>query len=159
MYEVELARSHAHYTGHRLGLFLVGIGQVVGGASLERDFRRAAQPAGVCQLRSKCACARAADLELPDHRALGLEHLNRGRGQDHAFIGERVVAAERNPQVRALDAVKRHPAVLGEAGRANRQRIDAAVDPSVRVIDQMQLRAHVFTATHVLTAIRAMDAV
>src|SRR6185437_16602644 len=71
----------------------------------------------------------------------------------------RVVATEADPEVGALDAVERHSAVLGKAGGAHGQRVDAAVDAAVGVVDQVQDRADVLAASHVLAAFRAVDAV
>src|ERR1700694_2865972 len=125
--------------------------------AVERDPRRAPQPAGIGQLRSERPRARAADLQLPDHRALGLEHLHAGGRQHDALVRQRVVAAEAYPQVGALNAVQRHAAVLGKPGRADGQRVDAAVDAAVGVVDQVEDRADVLAPAHVLTAFGAVD--
>ena len=127
--------------------------------AVQRHTGRAAQPAVVGQLGGERAGAGAADLELADDRALGFEHLHaRGRKHD-PFVRQRVVAPEADPQVRALDPVERHTPVLGEARRADGQRIDAAIDPTVGVVDEVEDRAYVLAASHVLAAVRAVDAV
>src|SRR5207245_4430357 len=120
---------------------------------------RTAQPAGVGELRGQRARARAPDLQLADDRALGFEHLHAGCGQHDALVGQRVVAPEAHPQIGALDAVERYAAVLRKAGRTDRQRVDAAVDPAVGIVDQVKDGADVLAAAHVLAAFGAVDSI
>ena len=96
---------------------------------------------------------------MADDRALGFEHLHAGSRQHHALVGQWVVAPEGHHQVGALDPLQRHSPVLGEAGRADGQRIDPAVDAGVGPVDQAEHGAHVLATTHVLAAVRAVDAV
>src|SRR6266571_702647 len=119
----------------------------------------AAKPTRVRQLCRQRSSSWAADLQLADDRALRLEHLDAGRGQGDAFVREGVVAPEADPQVGALDPVERHAAVFGEAGGANGQGVDAAVDPAICVVDQVEDGADVLAPPHVLAAFGAVDAV
>src|SRR5439155_595416 len=101
--EVELARPQSHDAGDRLRLLRVGIRKVVRLLAVQGDLRRGAEPARVSQLRGERAGARAADLVLPDDRPLGFEHLAARGRQDDAFVRPGAVAAEADPQVRAVN--------------------------------------------------------
>ena len=114
--QVELARTHAHDAGDGLRLLLVGVRKVMGLLAVERDARGAAQPSRVRQLGRERTGARAADLQLADHRTLRLEHLHAGGRKHDALVRQRVVPAKAHPEVGALDSLERHAAVFGEAG-------------------------------------------